>query len=223
MPEIAGLDSVLRGLSSLPSNLVDKRQVEFWQRLRRKLPPIPTGTRDGKKVILPAETFADEKNMENPELYAVFPYHRFGVGKEGLAMARDTFATRKFRLGFGWCQDAIQAAYLGLAEEAIASVVKLRLAQQGRPVPRFLEHDLQPHSGRGPRGGNHHGPAGDAPPGRRGQDLLLPAWPKDWDVEFKLHAPFKTTVECVYRGGKIESLKVTPQDRAKAVVRCEPQ
>ena len=34
--------------------------------------------------------------------------------------------------------------------------------------------------------------------------LLLPAWPKDWDVSFKLHAPRQTTVECVYRGGKVE-------------------
>ena len=45
--------------------------------------------------------------------------------------------------------------------------------------------------------------------------LLLPAWPKDWDVSFKLHAPRKTTVECVYRGGKIEKLEVLPPERRK--------
>ena len=47
---------------------------------------------------------------------------------------------------------------------------------------------------------------------------LLPAWPKDWDVQFKLHAPHRTTVECVYRGGKIERLRVEPESRRKDVV-----
>jgi len=53
--------------------------------------------------------------------------------------------------------------------------------------------------------------------------LLFPAWPKAWDVEFKLHAPMKTTVEGVYRGGKLERLTVTPDSRAADVVRLEPQ
>ena len=43
--------------------------------------------------------------------------------------------------------------------------------------------------------------------------FLLPAWPKQWDVEFKLHAPQKTIVEGVYRGGKVQSLRVTPESR----------
>ena len=48
--------------------------------------------------------------------------------------------------------------------------------------------------------------------------LLLPAWPKEWNVEFKLHAPQQTTVEGVYRNGKVEKLKVTPESRTKDVV-----
>lgn len=47
--------------------------------------------------------------------------------------------------------------------------------------------------------------------------LLFPAWPKEWDVEFKLHAPMNTTVEGVYRDGKLERLKVVPESRAKDV------
>jgi hypothetical protein len=47
--------------------------------------------------------------------------------------------------------------------------------------------------------------------------LLLPAWPKDWDVSFKLHAPRQTTVEVVYRGGRIEKLEVLPPERRKDV------
>ena len=50
------------------------------------------------------------------------------------------------------------------------------------------------------------------------QIFLLPAWPKEWDVEFKLHAPLKTLVEGTYRNGKLTSLRVTPQARRRDVV-----
>jgi hypothetical protein len=51
-----------------------------------------------------------------------------------------------------------------------------------------------------------------------GKIFLLPAWPKDWDVSFKLHAPANTIVEGVYRGGKFTSLKVIPASRKKDLV-----
>jgi len=48
--------------------------------------------------------------------------------------------------------------------------------------------------------------------------VLFPAWPKDWDVDFKLHAPRQTVVEGVLRGGRLLSLKVTPESRRKDLV-----
>jgi hypothetical protein len=47
---------------------------------------------------------------------------------------------------------------------------------------------------------------------------LLPAWPEDWDVTFKLCANDNTTVACVYRHGKVQSLTVTPRARRADVV-----
>jgi hypothetical protein len=47
---------------------------------------------------------------------------------------------------------------------------------------------------------------------------LLPAWPKDWTADFKVHAPYRTTLEGHVENGKITRLKVTPQSRAKNVV-----
>jgi len=47
---------------------------------------------------------------------------------------------------------------------------------------------------------------------------LLPAWPEDWDVSFKLTAASKTTVEAVYQNGRITSLKVTPESRRKDII-----
>jgi hypothetical protein len=47
--------------------------------------------------------------------------------------------------------------------------------------------------------------------------LLLPAWPKDWTADFKLHAPQQTTVEGHVQNGKISDLHVEPASRAKDV------
>jgi hypothetical protein len=47
--------------------------------------------------------------------------------------------------------------------------------------------------------------------------MLLPAWPKDWDVSFKLHAPDRTSVEVVYRGEKVVKLEVNPPQRRKDI------
>ena len=50
------------------------------------------------------------------------------------------------------------------------------------------------------------------------QIILFPAWPKDWDVSFKLHAPGNTTVECSLVKGEIRNLRVTPESRSKDII-----
>ena len=50
------------------------------------------------------------------------------------------------------------------------------------------------------------------------QIVLFPAWPIDWDVDFKLHAPQQTTVECVLKDGVLTKLSVNPQSRRSDVV-----
>jgi len=47
---------------------------------------------------------------------------------------------------------------------------------------------------------------------------LLPAWPKDWNATFKLHAPYQTTIEGRIKNGVIEDLKVTPAERLSDVI-----
>jgi hypothetical protein len=47
---------------------------------------------------------------------------------------------------------------------------------------------------------------------------LLPAWPEDWDVSFRLCATDNTTVECEYHEGRVQSLKVTPVSRCADIV-----
>ena len=48
--------------------------------------------------------------------------------------------------------------------------------------------------------------------------VLLPAWPCAWDVHFRLVGPLNTTVEVVYKEGKVISLEVNPPSRAGAVL-----
>ena len=43
--------------------------------------------------------------------------------------------------------------------------------------------------------------------------LLGPAWPREWACDFKLHAPYATTVEGRVEGGKVVVDRVTPESR----------
>ena len=56
-------------------------------------------------------------------------------------------------------------------------------------------------------------PADDA----AGSSLVFAAWPCEWDVDFKLHAPMNTTVEAVLKDKKLVRFVVTPASRAPYV------
>lgn len=42
---------------------------------------------------------------------------------------------------------------------------------------------------------------------------LFPDWPKDWVLNFKVHAPYHIPVEGVIKDRKVICLKVTPESR----------
>lgn len=47
---------------------------------------------------------------------------------------------------------------------------------------------------------------------------IAPAWPADWNVDFKLHAPRQTVVEGKIRDGRAVELKTTPESRRKDLI-----
>ena len=47
--------------------------------------------------------------------------------------------------------------------------------------------------------------------------LLFPAWPTEWDVRFKLHAPLNTVVEAACINGSLAKLVVDPPERRAAL------
>jgi alpha-L-fucosidase 2 len=230
-PDIAGILSVTHRLLALPDGLIPMEQRQEWQKLLQKLPPLPTGrTHDGKipphgqgdpdgmEVLLPAKDYGDTKNTENPELYAVFPYRLYGVGKPDLKLARDTFAARLFPLDYCWGQDGEEAALLGLTEEARKAAVREFTNYGGQRFRWFWasENDWIPDLDNGGAGMVTLQSMLMQTDGRRIQ--LLSAWPKNWTADFKLHAPYQTTVEGHVENGKITRLKVSPSSRKQDVV-----
>ena len=212
-PTVAGLHDVVGRLARLrlPKDLVD-----LVARLQPALPPLPvSGDR-----IAPAEKFDPVRsNVENPELYAIWPFRLAGVGRPNLSLARRTFLGRIEKASFGWQYDGQCAALSGLAEEA----GRILLGKVGNSHPAFRfpamwgpNYDWLPDQ--------DHGsnilltlqnmvlqPVGD-------KIHLLPAWPKSWNVRFRLKAPKRTTVEGEYRDGRLVRLKVDPPERAKDVI-----
>jgi len=217
-PDVAGLQWVLRGLLELPDDLSAPVVRQNWQRLLAELPPIPMGERDNKKVIASYESpKAGHRNMENPELYTVFPFRIYGLKKPDLEIAKNTFETRRNKWFGCWSQNGIQAALLGDTAIAKAAVIKHLTAKGRMRFPAFWPagFDYEPDQDNGGNGLNALQTMLIQFDGQR--ILVLPAWPQEWNVDFKLHAPYQTTVSGSYRQGKIVNLIVEPAERRKDV------
>jgi hypothetical protein len=219
MPEVAGLRGVTARLLALPENLTTAQQRNFWTEFRAKLPDLPTREVDGVKMLAPAERFASKRNIENPELYAVFPFRLVSFEKPNAALGIEALKHRWDRGHFGWRQDDLFMAYLGLADAARKNLVQRARSKDHRSrFPAFWgpNYDWVPDQ-------DHGGVLMKALQVMLMQTdgekiYLLPAWPADWNVDFKLHAPKKTTVEGTVRDGRIVDLKVTPESRRGDVV-----
>lgn len=215
MPEVAGLHHLISRLATLPVGEVGEARASSWNRLRESLPPVPRRVTNGVAFLLPAEAFRTLKNIENPELYAVFPFRLFGVGKPELEMGIETFHRRKHPGDAGWPQDDTQAALLGLTEEARAILV--RRASRKHPESRFPgfwgpNFDWMPDQ---THGGNLMMALQSMLLQYEGTRIrLLPAWPRDWDVDFRLHGPGRTRVDATVRGGRLVRLATLPAERS---------
>jgi hypothetical protein len=226
MPSVAGLHDTTTRLLALPASIGSAEDRALWQRLHDALPALPTQTIDGVRVYAPAEKFDPKRtNCETPELYNVFPHRLVGLDSPAadIEAAREAYRRRQDKATQGWTQDGQFAALLGLTDEAKANI--LAKARNSNPKHRFPamwgpNFDWLPDQCHGsnlmdvlqcmllqPRGN---------------KILLLPAWPKEWNVSFKLHAPRNTIVECEYRDGKVTRLNVTPESRRADVVVMTP-
>ena len=219
MPELSGLHAVVDRLLSLPETETTAGERTFWLKLRTKLPDIPTRIVNGAAMLAPAARFMQKRNVENPELYAVFPFRLVAFEKPNRMLGVEAFLGREDRGDFGWRQDDIFAAYLGLADTArdyVLGRAKSKNAESRFPAFWGPNYDWVPDQDHGSVLLKTLQAMIMQSDGRR--IYLFPAWPRKWNVDFKLHAPLKTVIEGTFNNGVAKVLKVTPRSRTKDVI-----
>ena len=114
----------------------------------------------------------------------------------------------------GWRQDDTQAAFLGLAKTAADYIAApAGNKTRGSRFPAFWgpNCDWVPDQD---HGGNLMMILSTMLIQCEDRKILLfPAWPKQWDADFKLHASGGTVVTGVVRNGKLEGWSVSPESR----------
>lgn len=214
---IAALKRIIPEVIDLPAPYVTDEEREYYKSYFRRIPEISFDTKMEYTVIKPAESWAYVANMEIPELYPVFPYGLWGIGKENLDVAINTFyhgeSNEKRSFTDCWSQVGIFASRLGLVDEATHLVVD-KLSDSPRRFPTFW--------GPGPDWvpDTDHGGAGMI----NLQEMILqcvedtlfvlPAWPRNWNVDFKLHVPGKTFIEGIYMDGDLKSINIDPERKS---------
>eukprot|EP01060_Flectonema_neradi_P016749 TRINITY_DN2336_c0_g1_i3.p1 TRINITY_DN2336_c0_g1~~TRINITY_DN2336_c0_g1_i3.p1 ORF type:complete len:722 (+),score=143.17 TRINITY_DN2336_c0_g1_i3:122-2287(+) len=212
MPTVAGLQSVLSNL--LLTDYGSDKQRTAWKDLLAIIPPLPVNSTN----LLPCEKCPPRtSNVENTELYAVHPYRLYTAGRMNaseLTLANNAMADRRFRSDVGWNQCAMDAALLGHAADAQSMVVARAHygPAPGYRFPGFMQkfQDYAPSL-------DHLSVHNNAVVYMLMQQddsathniTLLPAWPCDWDVTFKLHGPLQTVITGSVTNGVI-SYEVSP-------------
>jgi hypothetical protein len=220
---IAALKTVLIHLLALHENYLTDLQRKKWKDMLNRIPEISYTRCNGQVTIAPVQTYQRIQNEESPQLYPVFPWDRYSVGQKGIDTAINTWKhdpkVNKFKSHVGWIQDLIWAARLGLTDDAKVLCLK-KLKNSERRFPSFWDpgFDWTPDHNWG--GSGMIGLQEMLMQSSDDKIYILPAWPKDWDVDFKLNAPKNTVVECIYKNGKIEKLSKTPIERQKDVIVC---
>ncbi|MGV8090670.1 MAG: hypothetical protein AB2L24_02220 [Mangrovibacterium sp.] len=218
---IAALKTVLEQVLDLPEQVVSRSVREKYLAMQKRIPPISFTEHQGHRTIAPAKLWERVNNVEVPQLYPVFPWGIYGVGKPDPEVALNTWKydpdAVKNRSHVGWKQDVIFAARLGLTKEASELAVS-KMKDSGRRFPAFWGpgFDWVPDHNWG--GSGMIGIQEMLMQTVDDQIWLFPAWPREWDVHFKLHAPYQTTVEAELRDGKVTFLKVTPESRKADVI-----
>lgn len=171
------------------------------------IPDIPLCVINGDSCIAPAVAWMRVQNEETTQLYPVWPWRLYGLGRPGLQVALNTYLKDphaiKMHRSKGWKQDNIWAACLGLTDEALR-LTREKFEDGPYRFPAFWPsgYDWAPDHNRG----------GSAMIGLQemllqetpdGELLLFPAWPREWDASFRLHASGDRIVEASIKNGVV--------------------
>ena len=145
-------------------------------------------------------------NTEVPELYGVFPFDLCNFTTPDAQIGIDTYNARTERGFYGWRQDGQMAALLGLTEQAAECLA--HKTENSHPNHRFPAYwgpnfDWTPDQN---HGGNLLTTLQTMVLQSHGNSVyLLPAFPKRWNVRFRLHTRGGGIAEGSYRNGKWET------------------
>lgn len=200
MPTVAGLRDVVPRLLALPEDLSTPEDIVLWKEMNNIMPELPLMQMNGKTQFAPAELYNPQRdNPENPQLYPIFPFHLCNVSTDNLQIGIDSYWNREAKCEWGWAQDGQEAARLGLTQDA----VHLLDAHTQNSNPNFRFKAIW-------------GPNYDWTPDQdhgasilmilqdmvlqtwNGKDYVLPAFPKNWGVKYKLHSHAGRIVEGEY-------------------------
>ena len=198
--------SVIAALKTVAEQWIEYKGDSLNNILSR-IPPIPLRTIEGDTCIAPAIVWARIQNIETPQLYPVFPWRVYGMGRENLHIARNTYLKDPHAVEMhstkGWKQDNIWAACLGLTDEAF-KLNKEKLTDGPYRFPAFWDpgYDWAPDCNKGGASmiGLQEMLLQEKPDGGL---LLFPAWPKNINAKFRLKATGGRTVEAEIKNGTI--------------------
>ena len=203
LPEIAGLTTVLEKITAYKNIINDTGFINKAQALYSELPPLPTQTIKGQTALAAGYNLGPRTNVEKPELYAVFPYRLRGVGKPKIEEAITAWNHKANNDFSGWQQDPIFAAYLGLTDEAKKMVVhNFTTKHSGSRFPAFWgpNYDWVPDQDHGTA--NMRALQNMLVQSEINQTNWLAAWPKNWNLDFKIHIQNKKIVTGKYTAQK---------------------
>ena len=198
--------SVIAALKTVTEQWIEYKGDSLNNFLSR-IPPIPLRTIEGDTCIAPAIVWARIQNIETPQLYPVFPWRVYGMGRDNLHIAQNTYLKDPHAVEMhstkGWKQDNIWAACLGLTDEAF-KLNKEKLADGPYRFPAFWDpgYDWAPDCNKGGASmiGMQEMLLQEKPDGGL---LLFPAWPKNINAKFRLKATGGRTVEAEIKNGTI--------------------
>lgn len=224
-PDVSGLLHNLDELLAMKIGTVQDR--ENWKRFRAEIPEVYLHEIEGRTAIAPAKSWAMKRNSENGLLYPVFPFRRFGIGMGTKDIVEWTMKHRTNKNKFGykcWTQDQIHWAYAGNAVEARDGLIH-RFSNASTQCRFPLYGSARPDSC---PDFDHFGSGSTALQRMLVQEagdkiLLLPAWPADWDVDFKLHLAHHTIISGKVENGALVKWDIEPAARKKDVLVHQPQ
>jgi autotransporter-associated beta strand protein len=244
--EVGPLRRILIDLLRLDPGTLTPAQRARYQGLLDIMPEPPLKTLLNQPMLGVYQTGdAGRSLIETPAHYSIWPSREAGLGRLSLLAAGrrdhasrmfsfDGTADRTFESG-GWLYTPTMAAQLNLPQQAKFYALRNFLDPVPETVgngsvaisdpypgkPRFhafweSRFDYIPDQCHG--GSTIHGLQHMVVQSQGDKIYLFPAWPEDWDLNFKVHAAKNTVLEGVYQNGVLQSLTVTPPSRAADVI-----